>query len=236
MRVTIAVADPRIAAGLVALLAMEGRFDAVRLGATDPIPASTSGVTVIDALALRGRNVPFEGPAVVLVSDDAERAPLEASAPNARAWVSIRSTGEDLIAAIDRAAAPVAPPTPAPVAPPPTARPVPPLPTATSVQWPPRATAVETRPTATAVAVTPAAIPVAPPPAPASAAIGPRTAAAPAPEMDRAEPSAAEVDPSAVVPAAPAPERLGAVRLAVQLTGTVALVSAMAGVVWLALG
>lgn len=109
-RVLIAVAHPRIAAGLEALLDAEHRYDLQRASSGADLAAGADAV-IADAAFLDANGAPAGVPAVVLLDPAADRASLEARVPLARAWLTTSATGEELIAALDGvlAASPIVP-------------------------------------------------------------------------------------------------------------------------------
>jgi hypothetical protein len=151
-RVLIAVAHPRIAAGLEALLDAEHRYHLRRASSGADLAAGADAV-IADAAFLDANGAPAGVPAVVLLDPSADRGSLEARVPFARAWLTTSATGEELIAALDGVLAAV------PMAVPPVVHPAAVHPAAVH---PAAAPPVPTRPAPTPPVLSqPAAIPVA---------------------------------------------------------------------------
>lgn len=101
-RVLIAVAHPRIAAGLEALLDAEHRYEMQRASSGADLEGRAADAVIADAVFIKMNGVPAGIPAIVLLDASVDRASLADRVPLAGAWLTTASTGDELIAALDR--------------------------------------------------------------------------------------------------------------------------------------
>lgn len=107
--VAIAVAQPRIAAAIETVLRAEDRFDIERIADGADLPRR-AGLVIVDGGFLERMPAPLLVPSVVILESGTDRTALEPRAPGARGWLQTTSTGEEVLAAIDRALRPPAVP------------------------------------------------------------------------------------------------------------------------------
>ncbi len=101
--VVVGIAHARMAAAVLELLHGEDRWNVVTYARTR-IPRDAA-LAVVDVPYLVRSSRPLRVPTVVLLRSDVERETAEARVPAVREWLRTSSTGEELVAAIERALA-----------------------------------------------------------------------------------------------------------------------------------